>query len=51
MDGVPATFGIGPEIPPHLFWRDGAVLNTVSGPFPAATLVEIAESLTPIAAS
>jgi len=51
VDGAPATFGIGPEIPPHLYWRDGAVLNTLSGPFPAATLVEIAESLTPIAAS
>jgi hypothetical protein len=51
VGGVPATFGIGPEITPHLFWRDGAVLNTVSGPFPAATLVGIAESLTPVTAS
>ncbi len=51
VSGAPATFGIGPEITPHLFWRDGAVLNTVSGPFPAATLVQIAESLTPVAAS
>lgn len=48
--GLPATFGIGPEITPHVFWRDGAVLFTVSGPLPAATLVAIAESLTPIAA-
>jgi hypothetical protein len=50
VGGVPATFGIGPEIAPHLFWRDGALLHTVSGPFPAATLLEIAESLTPVAA-
>ena len=49
VNGIPATFGIGPEITPHVFWRDGAVLHTVSGPFPAATLVELAESLTPIA--
>ncbi|HMN99489.1 MAG TPA: hypothetical protein PKD59_08755 [Miltoncostaeaceae bacterium] len=51
VDGIPATFGIGPEIAPHLFWRDGAVLHTVSGPFPAATLIQIAESLTPVTAS
>jgi hypothetical protein len=51
VGGVPARFGIGPEISPHLVWRDGAVLHTVSGPFPAATLVRIAESLTPVTAS
>ncbi|MGE0026293.1 MAG: hypothetical protein AB7O78_13100 [Thermoleophilia bacterium] len=51
VGGVPATFGIGPEITPHLFWREGAVRLTVSGPFPATTLVQIAESLTPVAAS
>jgi hypothetical protein len=51
VDGAPATFGIGPEITPHVLWRDGAVLHTVSGPFPMATLVRIAESLTPVTVS
>jgi hypothetical protein len=48
--GVPATFGIGPETHPHLFWREGGVLLTLSGPFPAETLVAVAGSLAPVAA-
>jgi hypothetical protein len=47
--GVPATFGIGPETRPHLFWREGGVLLTLSGPFPAETLVAVADSLAPVA--
>lgn len=40
-----ATYGTSPTITPHLFWWDGAVRHTVSGPFPKADLVAIAESL------
>jgi len=43
--GVRATFGEGPEVVPHLYWRDGRVLHTVSGPFAKETLVEVAASL------
>ncbi len=46
--GVSATFGIGPETRPHLFWREGGVLLTLSGPFPADTLVAVADSLAPV---
>jgi len=48
VGGVAATFGEGPEIVPHLYWRDGRVLHTVSGPFSKDTLVEIAASLAPV---
>ncbi len=48
IDGVQGTYGEGPEIVPHLYWRAGGVVHTVSGPFPRATLVEIAESLEPV---
>jgi len=48
VDGQPAFYGIGPEIPPHLYWRDGTLLYTVSGPYTKATLVAIANSLAPI---
>jgi hypothetical protein len=44
-----ATYGTSPTITPHLFWWDGAVRHTVSGPFPKADLVAIAESLAPVA--
>ena len=38
-------YGIGPEIPPHLYWRRGRVLYTVSGPFPKGDLLASARSL------
>lgn len=49
VGGLPATYAFGAETGPHLFWRDGAVLHTVRGPFPAGDLVAVAESLTPVA--
>ena len=48
VNGVPATYGIGETIVPHLYWRNGNLLLTVSGPFPKADLVRIAESLSPV---
>ncbi len=48
VNAAKATFGQGGEIIPHLFWRSGRVLDTVSGPFPAATLAAIARSLKPV---
>lgn len=42
---IRATYGIGPETEPHLYWRQGRVLYTVSGPFPRRDLVAIAASL------
>jgi hypothetical protein len=42
---VTATYGIGENTVPHLFWRDGPLLYTVSGPFPKDDLVAIAASL------
>lgn len=47
VGGIAATYAFGPETRPHLYWRDGAVLHTVSGPFPAGELVAIAESFVP----
>jgi hypothetical protein len=47
VGGKPARYALGESITPHLYWRDGPLLHTVSGPFPKATLVAIAESLTP----
>jgi len=46
--GVSARYGAGPSTPPHLYWREGRVLYTVSGPFPKADLVAIANSLAPV---
>ncbi len=43
-----ATYGAAPEIVPHLYWRQGRLLFTVSGPFPKADLVAIASSLRPL---
>lgn len=40
-----ARYGIGPEIPSHLWWRDGPIYFTVSGPYPKRDLKVIAESL------
>jgi hypothetical protein len=48
VNGLPATYAFGPETGPHLYWRAGNVLHTVSGPFPAETLVAVAQSLAPI---
>lgn len=48
IDGVPATFALGPETGPHLYWREGPVLHTLSGPYPADVLVAAAASLTPV---
>ncbi len=45
--GVSARYGAGPSTPPHIYWREGRVLYTVSGPFPKADLVAIANSLAP----
>lgn len=42
------SFGIGPNVRPHVIWWDGAVRHTVSGPFPKDDLVAIAASLTPV---
>ena len=47
VHGVPARFATGPETVPHLYWRRGRLLLTVSGPFPKRDLVAIAESLAP----
>ena len=49
VDGIAATAAYGPETVPHLYWRDGAVLFTVSGPFPAEDLAAVAASLGPVA--
>jgi anti-sigma factor RsiW len=46
---VAARYGAGPGITPHLYWRAGGLLYTVSGPFPKGDLVAIAESLAPLA--
>ena len=48
VNGAAATYGIGETIVPHLYWREGNLLLTVSGPFPKADLVQIAESLSPV---
>jgi len=48
VGGRPAFYGAGPETTPHLYWRAGSLLHTVSGPYPKATLVAIAESLRPL---
>ncbi len=48
VGGIAATYALGAETGPHLYWREGAVLHTVSGPFPADDLVAVAESLTPV---
>lgn len=49
VDGNAATYGTGPGFEPHLYWSDGRLLHTVSGPYPKRDLVAIAESLAPVA--
>jgi hypothetical protein len=51
VHGVAATYAFGAETGPHLFWREGRVLHTVSGPFPIDDLVAVAESLAPVPGS
>lgn len=46
--GSPAIYAIGAQTSPHLYWREGRILHTLSGPYPRRTLVEIAESLTSV---
>jgi hypothetical protein len=48
VNGVTAVYGAGPGIVPHLYWRQGRLLLTVSGPFPKRELVAIARSLAPL---
>lgn len=48
VNGKPALYGTRPGVQPHLWWRDGKLLLTVSGPFPKGVLVRIAESLAPV---
>ncbi len=45
INGVAATYGIGQSTIPHLYWRDGPLLYTVSGPYPKDDLIVIAASL------
>jgi hypothetical protein len=40
-----AKYGIGTEIPSHLWFREGGIYVTVSGPYPKNDLKAIAESL------
>jgi hypothetical protein len=47
--GADAVFATAPGATPHLYWRKGKLLFTVSGPFPKDDLVAIAESLAPLA--
>lgn len=42
---VGARYGIGTEVPSHLWWREGPIYFTVSGPYPKRDLKVIAESL------
>lgn len=41
----PARYGIGPEIASHLWWRDGSLLYTVSGPYGKRDLQAIGASM------
>ena len=50
INGVAATFGMGQNTVPHLFWRDGPLRYTVSGPYPKDDLITIAASLQKVAA-
>ena len=43
--GARGWYGIGPDTTPHLFWRQGRVLYTVSGPYAKRDLLAIANSL------
>ena len=48
INGTPGTFAIGATTGPHLYGREGTVLHTLSGPYPAGVLVAAAASLTPV---
>jgi anti-sigma factor RsiW len=48
IGGATAVYGAGPSTTPHLYWRSGRILYTVSGPFPKAELAAIARSLRPV---
>ena len=48
VGGATAVYGAGPAIEPHVYWRSGELLLTVSGPFPRRELVAIARSLEPV---
>lgn len=43
------VYAASPYTTPHLYWRSGRLLYTLSGPFPKNQLLAIARSLTPIA--
>jgi hypothetical protein len=45
VNGIAATYGTGQSTVPHIFWRDGSLLYTVSGPYPRDDLLAIAASL------
>lgn len=45
INGITATYGVGQNTVAHLYWRDGSLLYTVSGPYPRDDLVTIAASL------
>ena len=45
--GATATYATSTLTTPHLYWRNGRLLYTLSGPFPKATLAAIARSLAP----
>jgi hypothetical protein len=48
IGSLTGTFGIGQNTVPHVYWRDGSLLYTVSGPYPRDDLVAIAASLRPL---
>ncbi len=48
VGSAPAKYASGPEVIPHLFWREGKVRFTVSGPLPREALVQVAASLRPV---
>ena len=45
INGLSATYGTGQSTVPHLYWRDGPLLYTVSGPYSRDDLIAIAASL------
>lgn len=45
IGSITGTFGTGQNTVPHVYWRDGRLLYTVSGPYPRDDLVTIAASL------
>lgn len=45
VNGVAATYGTGQNTVPHVYWRGGPLLYTVSGPYSRDDLIAIAASL------